>query len=416
MSSKSAPTRPWSLLYDAGVRAAGLIATAAAVVAWVPARVGVAAEARVGQIRVCGEARSRVRPPRVAPDNRLVFETHEIVVEPLPFGPRISDDPRDDGPVTPEGFRALLPTGELRTCYRWARGRAPALEATLSTVVRIDDWGDVESADVRTEAPGARPVAACIKEVLAGMYLRTVGRPTEVRMQINLARSGLGRPHVARPKAPAPLAAPPGLCPAARAPALLDLGDPVVIDDFDQWQSVVEEYLRECQRKRHEALDCRRDGHSRSCGSTAACGPIPEVVPGGASGMIPDLLFPRPQATAREPGSLSRLLPGGGCASREARRDAALRDVVRPPGVRRGRDPAWRDTHATRSARGLSRGRPTQRLDRSCPSGASCGDDRASPVARAGRRARDGPAATRPAGDSRRDSGAGPRGARRGRR
>ena len=58
--------------------------------------------------------------------------------------------------------------------------------------------------------------------------------------------------------------------------------------------------------------------------------------------------------------------------------------------------PHRRDFAATRSARGLSRGRPAQRLDRSCPSGASCGDDCASPVDRAGGRARDGFAARGP--------------------
>jgi hypothetical protein len=280
------------------MRAVGFMAMAG-IAAWLPAPAPARAgpNPRVGQIRTCGGV---VRPgvsPRVAHDGRLIVTPPEIVVEPLSFGPRISDDPRDDGPLTTEGFRALLPTDDLRACYRWARGTAPSLAATLSAVVRIDDWGDVESADVETEAPGARPVTACIKEVLAGMYLQNVGRPTEIRMRIKLVRTGLGRPHETRPKARAPLGPPPGLCPAAQAPpAVLDLGDPIVIDDFDQWQSGDEEDFRDCQSKHSEALACRRDGHSRSCGSTAPCHfRRSESALGGSSRMFPDVYPNLPQ-------------------------------------------------------------------------------------------------------------------------
>jgi hypothetical protein len=143
----------WPVVFALGVCLATRVA--AAMAGAVDASVD--AGARIGQIRACGQG----APPAVVPRQRRteprpdLVEPPEIAVEPLRFGPRIADDPRDDGPMTAAQFRALIPDDELRACYRWARGRAPALEAELAVVLRTDAWGAVESADVRASRGSA---------------------------------------------------------------------------------------------------------------------------------------------------------------------------------------------------------------------------------------------------------------------
>ena len=155
----------------------------------------------------------------------------KIVLEPVPFGPRIADDVRDDGPWTAEHLRQRIPDNDLKACYRWARTREPDLEASLVAEIRVDEWGGVESAKVTADSARTRPVAACVQDVLFNMDAgRTAGRPVDLRMQIRLMRGGLGRPAVARPKRLPAVAPPPGLCVVGGAPvATIEFHEAIVI-------------------------------------------------------------------------------------------------------------------------------------------------------------------------------------------
>lgn len=165
------------------------------------------------------------------------YDFDDEVLEPDPFGPRVSERPRDS---LPRGFlqsKAILEQRreELRQCYRWARYRDRSLHGAVRVQVMIDPFGAWSTPRVVPEMTGGAELAACVESVLCGQREKQVTpRNTEGQFRIRFVPSGQRRAPIAPVR---PLASPPR---AASGPACLLLPTPLPTDHLAPREPLLE--------------------------------------------------------------------------------------------------------------------------------------------------------------------------------
>lgn len=178
---------------------------------------------------------------------RFDIELDELRVEPLAFGPRIAELPRDGAPRRLRPFERALEARRdaLTACYRWARYQRPELAGDVALALAVDVWGVVTDLAVTPRMAGGDALAGCVQDSLRGLALpqSITPRRTRADLVIRFSPSGQRRParRPARPPAPSAEAARPDAClrrPADVPEDQLPSRVPVLeLSDFSQAQA-----------------------------------------------------------------------------------------------------------------------------------------------------------------------------------
>jgi hypothetical protein len=197
-------------------------------------------------------------PPTLPPPRRVVYDFESLVVEPLPWGPRLAERPADGLPRSTDELRAALAqrAEALSACYRWARWAAPRLEGRVTVAGTVDPWGRLAVRSAESWRAAGGPLADCVRDVLDGLALPGVTPGvTEARFELRLCPSdqlpAARRPP--RPRPPPPSPEPPPVCVPADAPAgTLAPDRPLALVSDHDPERPAGEALRDCERRCRE--------------------------------------------------------------------------------------------------------------------------------------------------------------------
>jgi tetratricopeptide (TPR) repeat protein len=185
---------------------------------------------------------------------RIEMQLDELLVEPLPFGPRIEEMPHQGSPRRLRSIAGALDERRelLTACYRWARYQNTGLAGDLSVRLDIDVWGTATEVVVTPQMADGERLAGCVQDSLRGLALTRAITPRRTRasLLVRFTPSGQQRPKKppARPAAPTPQAITFNTCLARPTTVPIDVIEPKLpvteITDFSEVQEREDEQQR----------------------------------------------------------------------------------------------------------------------------------------------------------------------------